>query len=327
MLKKIAQTFDCTVVGDVVIDLTFFNGDFSKLSYGGTSYCDVASIKLGGSGNVAVGLSLLGGRVAFVGKSGYDSFGKLYIEDLKEKKITSRIFLSRGCLTGIVIVLVDDHKERSFLVFRGANDTFSLNDIQKAANLIKNSKYVYFTGYSLVNEPQKSAILQGIKMSKKYGVKIVFDPGTYNLIQSRQDLFWKILNLCNVLSLNINEALAITNCTNIKNAIKAIKAIKVPLVALKCGEKGCILIDNNKKIIIKVPGIKVECIDPTGAGDAFTAALIYGLAHGLPLKDTGKLANWFAARVVTRIGPRCFPSKSEINNFLGVLTEQQMVTK
>ena len=60
---------------------------------------------------------------------------------------------------------------------------------------------------------------------------------------------------------------------------------KVPLVALKCGENGCILISEKKTV--KVPSVRVKCVDPTGAGDAFTAALIYDLARELPIEDTG----------------------------------------
>ena len=78
---------DCTVVGDVFFDIIIrVYGDYRRFFRGGTSYCDFAKAVLGGSGNIAVGLSSLGGRVAFVGKAGQDFFGKLYIRDLKKKK-------------------------------------------------------------------------------------------------------------------------------------------------------------------------------------------------------------------------------------------------
>lgn len=263
-------------------------------------------------GNVAVGLSLLGGKVSFVGKAGQDFFGNLHIRNLKKNKVIPEVFFDKCSPTGFVLVFVDNRKERSFLVFRGANDELSTHDIEKAAALIKRSKYVYFSGYSLVNEPQQSAILQAIQTSRKYNTKIVFDPGAHNLIRSKPHLFLKILDLCDVFSPNLDEALAITNATNIDDVVNKLKS-KVPLTALKCGENGCILI--NEKNTIKVPVFKTKCVDPTGAGDAFTAALIYGLAHELPLEATGQLANWFGAQVVTCIGPRSFPTKSRINRF------------
>lgn len=307
------------MIGEVFVDLTFYVSDnFPKISYGGTSYCNTAKIDLGGSGNVAVGLSSLGGRVSFVGKAGHDYLGKLYNQDLKRKKVFPRIFFDKVSSTGIVIVFVDNQKERSFLVFRGANDRLSTEDIIKASDLIKKSKYVYFSGYSLNSNAQQSAVLEGIEIARRYGARIVFDPGAYNLIQLKPHLFSKILGFCSVFSLNLEEAKAITNTTNIKDAIKKLKDI-VPLTALKCGKKGCILISKNG--VVKVPGIKVKCVDPTGAGDAFTAALIYGLTHGLPLGATGQLANWYSAQVVTQKGSRSFPTKSKIGNFLKKLTK------
>lgn len=317
--------FDCTAIGDIFIDLiVHVSGIHRQFSYGGTSYCDFAKVELGGSGNVAVGLSSLGGRVAFVGKAGYDFLGRLYIRNLQKKNVIAKIFFDKNSPTGLVTALVDDRKERSFLVFRGANDNLSTHDIEKATDLIKRSKYVYFSGYSLVNEPQQSAILQGVETSRTYNKKIVFDPGSHNLIRSKQQIFTRILNLCDVFSPNLEEAMAITDTTDMDAAVNKLRG-KVPLTALKCGENGCILIA--EKHIVKVPSVKVECVDPTGAGDAFTAALIYGLARGLPLESTGQLANWFAAQVVRGIGARSFPTKSRIDHFLRRLNAKSISKK
>ena len=305
-------------MGDVFIDLVIHvSGNRTKFFYGGTSYSDFAKAGLGGSGNVAVGLSLLGGKVSFIGKAGQDFFGRLYIRNLKKNKVIPEVFIDKCSPTGLVLVFVDNRKERSFFVFRGANDKLSTQEIEKATALFKRSKYVYFSGYSLVNEPQRSAILRGIETFRKYNTKIIFDPGAHNLIRSKPQLFEKMLDLCDVFSLNLDEALAITNATNTDDIVNKLRG-KVPLTALRCGENGCILI--SEKNTVKVPGVKAKCLDSTGAGDAFTAALIYGLARELSLQATGQLANWFAAQVVTRIGSRSFPKKSRIDQFLRRLT-------
>jgi fructokinase len=308
------KDFDCTVIGDVFMDVVIrVNGDYRRFFRGGTSYCDSAKIALGGSGNIAVGLSSLRGRAAFVGKAGDDFFGKLYIQDLKNKGVVPKVFLDKDSSTGLLISFVEDGKERSFLVFRGANDRLSIDEIEKATSLIKRSKYVYFSGYSLVNDPQRSAVLRAVEIAKKFKRKIVFDPGAYNLVKSKQKFFAKLLDSCDILSLNLDEAEAITDTTNIEDAITKLRN-KVPLTALKYGGKGCFLI--SEKNIVEVPGFQVKCLDPTGAGDAFTAALIYGLTTKLSPESIGQLANWFAAKLVTQFGSRSYPSKSEIYHFL-----------
>lgn len=308
---------DCTVVGDVFLDVILkLKSDKVPFCRGGTSYIDFARAVLGGSGNIAAGLSSLGGKAAFVGKAGDDFYGKLYVRDLKEKRVVPRIFFDQDCPTGLLIALVRDGKQRSFLVFRGANDKLSKGEIDKETHLFQRSRCVYFSGYSLVNDPQQSAVLRAVELARKFKTKIVLDPGAYNIVESRRKLFLELLDLCDVLSLNLEEARAITKAPNMKEMVSQLRG-KVPLTALKCGAHGCILFDAENTV--KIPSLKVPALDPTGAGDAFTAALIYGLTHGLPLESTGKLANWFAANVVASIGARGFPSKSESDLFLATL--------
>ena len=305
--------FDCTVIGDVFFDVVVKVGsDPRSFFLGGTSYCDFIKLMLGGAGNVAVGLSTLGGKAAFVGKAGDDLFGKLYAEDLKNRRVASRIFFDRCSQTGLIVVFTEE-KERSLLVFRGANDQLSVSEIGKADDLIKKSDFVYFCGYSLVHTPQRNAILRAAELAKKYGAKILFDPGAYNLVKSEREFFLKLLDLCDVVSLNLDEARAITRTTNVSDIINELRQ-KVSLTALKCGKNGSIIV--SKESIVRTKGYSVKCIDPTGAGDAFTSALIYGLTRRLPLESMGQLANWFAARVTTNIGARNFPSKTEIEHFL-----------
>ncbi len=305
--------FDCTVVGDVFVDVTIkVKHGQMQFHRGGTSYVNFAKAVLGGSGNVAVGLSVLGGKAAFIGKAGNDFFGKLYKQDLKKKRVIPRIFFDEDSPTGLLVALVEDGRQRSFLVFRGANDKLTPDDICKEIDLLQKSKYLYFSGYSLVNDPQRSAVLKAVEVARNFNAKIVFDPGAHNIIKSRRDLIFKLLELSDIFSLNLEEAQAITNATKINNIIGQLRD-KVPLTALKCGEKGAILI--SRKDVVKVPRFEVEVLDPTGAGDAFTAALIYGLAYELPLEFTGKFANWFASEVVKHMGSRSFPSKTSIDLF------------
>lgn len=313
------DVFDCTVVGDVFLDviLKFKHGGMQFVR-GGTSYVDFAKAVLGGSGNVAVGLSSLGGKTAFVGKAGNDFFGKLYKRDLKKKKVVPKMFFDQDSPTGLLLALVEDGKQRSFLVFRGANDKLSTGEIEKETDLFQRSRYVYFSGYSLVNDPQRSAVLRAVELARRFEAKVVFDPGAYNIIRSRREYFLKLLDLCDIFSPNLEEAQAITNAANVEEIISQLRN-KVPLTALKCGANGSILI--SRKNVVKVPGFRVKVLDPTGAGDAFTAGLIYGLVHALPLESSGKLANWVAAEVGAHIGSRGFPSKSRSDRFLTELLE------
>ena len=57
------------------------------------------------------------------------------------------------------------------------------------------------------------------------------------------------------------------------------------ITVLKRGPAGCTIYHQDKKI--DVPGFSVTEVDPTGAGDCFSAAFIAGLESGWPLEQVG----------------------------------------
>jgi len=67
------------------------------------------------------------------------------------------------------------------------------------------------------------------------------------------------------------------------------------------GESGCSICYNGKQL--DVPGFVVEEIDPTGAGDCFSAAFIAGLEAGWPLDQVCCFANAAGALAVMQLGP------------------------
>jgi sugar/nucleoside kinase (ribokinase family) len=314
LIFLVSNSFDCVLIGDVFTDIIIkMNKNNEQICRGGTIYGKFAKPVLGGIGNIAVGLQTLGCKTAVVGKAGDDFLGRFYLQDLKANGVTTKIFLDGDFPTGIILVYLELGTERSFHVFRGANDKLSTAEIDKSTNLIKQSDYVYFSGFSLVNDPQRSAVLRAIDLARKFNKKIVFDPGAFNLIKKEKAFFSKLSNICDVFSPNLEEARAITNLNCLDDVIERLRET-LPLTALKLDQNGCVLITKDK--VIKVPSHNSECIDSTGAGDAFTAGVIYGLIQGLPLESTGQLANWFASQVVSKMGPRSFPTKTIINNFL-----------
>jgi ribokinase len=302
------------VVGDIFFDViaqkTSWRNNFFRA---GTSYLDDAKLALGGSGNVAVGMSLLGLKTASIGKAGKDIFGKLYADDLKSNNVTTSIFFDQSLPTGIVIALTECEGERSFQVFRGANDKLTSEEVESSRQLIENSKYLYVCGYSLFSSCQQNAVLKAVDIAQHHKVKVVFDPGAYNLIQPRRKLFQHLLASSDLFCPNLKEAIAITNAETLDLAVERLRE-STTLTALKLGEKGSILVCG--KETIKTPAFRVTVADTTGAGDAFTAAIIYGLTQNLPLNLTAHLANWYAAQLITSYGARSYPSKNKILSFI-----------
>ena len=147
--------YDCVVVGDVFIDIIVRGKNLSSSFIGGVSHCDSIDVFPGGCGNVAVGLTKLGGKSILIGKAGNDIFGKIYIWDLKRNGVLENVFFDDELGTGLIIDFVEEDGERSFLVYRGANNKLSPEELDGVSNLLEKSRYLYISGYSLVSSTQK----------------------------------------------------------------------------------------------------------------------------------------------------------------------------
>jgi len=74
----------------------------------------------------------------------------------------------------------------------------------------------------------------------------------------------------------------------------------VPTVCITRGEAGCLLAGPDGAV--ESPGVPIRLADAVGAGDAFTAALIWGQLHGWPLERQAAFANAVGALVASRAG-------------------------
>ena len=84
---------------------------------------------------------------------------------------------------------------------------------------------------------------------------------------------------------------------------------------LTLGERGALLVGSG--VVQEIPAVRVEAVDPTGAGDAFVGSLAVFMGEGLALQDAILRANAVAALSVTRIGTQVsFPMRAEADAFL-----------
>jgi sugar/nucleoside kinase (ribokinase family) len=69
-------------------------------------------------------------------------------------------------------------------------------------------------------------------------------------------------------------------------------------------EKGSLLIPREGEPVRIAPARPERLVDTTGAGDAYAAGLLYGVARGLTLEKCGALGSIAAAEVISHFGAR-----------------------
>ena len=81
---------------------------------------------------------------------------------------------------------------------------------------------------------------------------------------------------------NRREACMIAKTDNLEAALKELSGI-VPLVVVKLGAEGAIAIRKNERT--ESAALKVEMVDPVGAGDSFDAGFLHAYLRGGSLKE------------------------------------------
>ena len=92
----------------------------------------------GAPANVAIAITRLGGKAAFVGKLGDDEFGQMLAGILKENKVcTEGINFDKGARTALAFVTLRDDGEREFMFYRNPSADMLLKPEELNLNLIK----------------------------------------------------------------------------------------------------------------------------------------------------------------------------------------------
>lgn len=109
------------------------------------------------------------------------------------------------------------------------------------------------------------------------------------------------LSVCHAFLPNAVEAMAYTR-TRTPNEALYVLADLVPLAVVTNGEEGALAIDSATGEEAVVPALRVEALDPTGAGDVFGAAVVLGTVAGWPLPQRLAFASLCSALAVQHFG-------------------------
>ncbi|MFQ6035913.1 MAG: ribokinase [Sedimentisphaerales bacterium] len=265
----------------------------------------------GGKGaNQAVAAAKLGAQVFFIAKLGDDIFGTQSLANLKKEGVSTKyVVQTKQAPSGVALIMVDDKGNNSIVVAPGANQKLSPEDVRKAESDIASCGAVVAQ-----LEVPPATIESAAELAKGFKVPFILDPAP------AQKLSAELLKMVDVLTPNETETqiltdIAVTDEDSAHTAAKNLLGSGVKAVILTMGAKGFLLATENQTEF--VPAIKVEAVDATAAGDAFTGALAFALARGQGLFDAALFANRVAALSVTKMGAQSsLPVKQQVESFM-----------
>lgn len=248
----------------------------------------------GGKGaNQAVGAARLGARVHFLGRVGDDAFGSQLLKGLGENGVhADYVKTTEGVSSGCALILVDDNGENSIVVAPGANHRLTPEDIQGAESLIEAAGFVL-----LQLEIPLESVIEAVSICRRHGVFTILDPAPAPPDGLPDSLF-----RVDLLTPNRGEAEALLGIEtgDIMTILGRLRERGAGCVVLKRGAVGAVIFQ--KGGAVEVDSFKVNVVDTTAAGDAFTAALAVALNEGMGMEKAVRFANAAGALCCTRLG-------------------------
>jgi sugar/nucleoside kinase (ribokinase family) len=302
-------------LGNVVVDLVM---DVPALpGRGGDVLARSTTLAPGGGFNVMAAAARQGLPVSYGGAHGTGPFGDLARAALAAEGIGVLQPPRPGADTGLVVSVVEDGGERTFLTSPGAEATLNAADLDAVS--AGPSDIVYLSGYGLAHPANRAAL--GGWLARLPGASlVVFDPGPL-AAGIPQDALAHVLGRADWLTCNAREAALLSGEGDPARALQALSQRppwtprRGQRVLVRTGPKGCML-GYFRTAPIVVPAFPVTAVDSNGAGDAHTGVFIAALARGMDVTAAARNANAAAAISVTRRGPATAPTGDELARFL-----------
>lgn len=264
-----------------------------------------AEIISGGAGaNTAHALSALGAQVSLSANIAADDIGRSFKNQLATTGVTA--YLNEHHIDGIastqVLGLITPDGDRTFASYDGVASIYQKQDIPQ--ELLK-AGLVYIDGHSVCSEKLSGELPDLCKTVKSHGGKACLNVGDRSYIESKPQIITSILNECDGFICNRAEAGALYGDENDTATLATIMADIFEFGAVTDGANGACVFNQNKIEFIPAQDIShIPQLDSIGAGDHFSAGLLYGLLHGMTLDQSGKLATLCATDCLSHPGGR-----------------------
>ncbi|MCX8183671.1 MAG: sugar kinase [Crenarchaeota archaeon] len=250
--------------------------------------------------------SRLGLKTAIIGAVGNDDFGSLLKKRLATDNVDiTHVFTREEYTTGIAFVTYFSDGSRRFVFNLKHSAAARINPEDVDEDFVKMFKVLHIMGSTLsMGEKIRESCYRAVEIANRAGMIITYDPNLRaELIEPQMisRISKKVLEVAEIVMPSKAELFDLTGKRNLEDASKEIFKYGVKLLIVKIGEKGSIGISRQETVF--EPAYIVPEIDPTGAGDAFDAATVYGYLKNWRLREILEFANAAGALKVTKMGP------------------------
>lgn len=299
------------VVGSSNVDTTLQVKDFPKP--GETINAIEISEAGGGKGaNQAIAVAKSGAQVYFINRVGEDTAGRFTLTQLKTYGVdTTYVQTTHGASTGHAYITLNQAGQNDIIIDHGANFELSIEDIDAASDVIKDSDIVIAQF-----ETPLDVTLEAFKIAKSAHKMTVLNPAP--AVKKIPDDLLKLTDLIipNETESALITGIEVTGVDALKKNAQKLHELGIKYVVITYGDKGAYI--SSPEFEELVPAFKVDTTDTTGAGDTFIGFLASKLNKDLSnLKQAAIYASMASSIAVQRLGAQpSIPTKNEVEELV-----------
>ncbi|GAA1876071.1 ribokinase [Asanoa iriomotensis] len=256
----------------------------------------------GGKGaNQAIAAVRAGAATSLLGAIGSDAFGVTLKARIDAAGVDTGLLRVVYGASGVALITVDAAGENTIVVTPGANGAFT--DLTGPELAAIASADVLVAQLEIPVETVTAAA----RAAREAGTRVVLNAAPARALPA------ELLDAVDLLVVNQTEALAISGESRPEPLLAS-----VPRAVQTLGAEGAWYVDRSGTSV-RVPGVRVETVDSTAAGDAFTGALAVAWAEGREIVEAVGWACAAGAACARRLGAStALPNRAEIDELWSV---------
>jgi 2-dehydro-3-deoxygluconokinase len=258
----------------------------------------------GDTSNVAIAAARSGARAAYVTRIGDDLFGRLFLELWRREGVgTSGVIADPEAPTGAYFV-THEASGHAFGYLRSGSAASRLRADDLPLGLVRQARFVHASGISLaISASAADCVLAAFEAARKAGGRVSFDanvrPKLWPIPRARAMIVAAAAG-ADYFMPSIDDARLLSGLDDPEEILDWALGTGARNVLLKLGAQGAMASDGTRRE--RIPGIAVDAVDTTGAGDCFCGAALARLAAGDTLWEAARHANAAAALSTTGFG-------------------------
>jgi 2-dehydro-3-deoxygluconokinase len=281
------MTGEVVTMGEIMA--LFLTADARPLGTATEFRLDVA----GAEATVAIGLTRLGHRTAYVGRLGDDPLGAQIARTLRGHGVdVTGLRLVADGPTGVLVRDAPTDRPISVRYFRSGSAASSLCPEDIPVSLVQAAALVHLTGItSALSDSAHATVLHVLRTARAAGTPVSFDPNVRLTLAPParwRAILEEIAPQCDIVLTGTDDARVVTEGDPAAWFLDR----GARTVVVKDGAKGAYETDGTT--VVHAPAHTAVLIDPVGAGDAFAAGWLGGWLRGEPperrLRQAGVVA-------------------------------------